>query len=130
MFKSRNTQVIESACYFAGSELNVTDEVYTKFRFRCTKCATRVKFPRYSDPEPLLTLRRGRCGEWANVFTLFCRTLGYDARYVIDHTDHVWTEVCNGHCPYINGKYAQRYSLNHCSIKVVRTRVLSVFRMK
>lgn len=73
---------------------------------KCTKCATRVKFPRYSDPEPLLTLRRGRCGEWANVFTLFCRTLGYDARFIYDRTDHIWTEVCNGHC--VNGKYMQR----------------------
>ncbi|OAD53213.1 Peptide-N(4)-(N-acetyl-beta-glucosaminyl)asparagine amidase [Eufriesea mexicana] len=75
---------------------------------KCTNCGTLVKFPRYSDPEPLLTRRRGRCGEWANVFTLFCRTLGYDARIIHDRTDHVWTEVCNGHCPYINGKYVQR----------------------
>lgn len=65
--------------------------------YKCTKCATRVKFPRYSDPEPLLILRRGRCGEWANVFTLFCRTLGYDARYVRDETDHIWTEVWSIH---------------------------------
>lgn len=60
---------------------------------KCTKCGTRVKFPRYTDPEPLLTLRRGRCGEWANTFTLLCRALGYDARFVHDETDHVWTEV-------------------------------------
>ncbi|XP_043588129.1 peptide-N(4)-(N-acetyl-beta-glucosaminyl)asparagine amidase [Bombus pyrosoma] len=64
---------------------------------RCTKCGTRVKFPRYIDPEPLLTLRRGRCGEWVNVFTLLCRTLGYDARCVHDETDHVWTEVWSIH---------------------------------
>lgn len=56
-----------------------------------------MKFPRYIDPEPLLTLRRGRCGEWVNVFMLLCRTLGYDARCVHDETDHVWTEVCNDH---------------------------------
>ncbi|XP_043518804.1 peptide-N(4)-(N-acetyl-beta-glucosaminyl)asparagine amidase [Frieseomelitta varia] len=64
---------------------------------KCTRCGTRVKFPRYTDPEPLLTLRRGRCGEWANVFTLLCRTLGYDARFIYDHTDHVWTEVWSIH---------------------------------
>ncbi|EZA49839.1 Peptide-N(4)-(N-acetyl-beta-glucosaminyl)asparagine amidase [Ooceraea biroi] len=60
---------------------------------RCEKCNIVVEFPRYSHPEPLLTLRRGRCGEWANVFTLLCRSLGYDARFVCDETDHVWTEV-------------------------------------
>ncbi|XP_034181028.2 N-glycanase Pngl [Osmia lignaria lignaria] len=60
---------------------------------KCPNCGTMVKFPRYCDPEPLLISRRGRCGEWANVFTLFCRALGYDARFVHDETDHVWTEV-------------------------------------
>jgi peptide-N4-(N-acetyl-beta-glucosaminyl)asparagine amidase len=37
--------------------------------------------------------KRGRCGEWANVFTLFATTLGFRSRYVMDYTDHVWTEV-------------------------------------
>jgi len=63
------------------------------FNLRCKKCNIVIKFPRYSHPEPLLTLRSGRCGEWANVFTLLCRSLGYDARFVCDMTDHVWTEV-------------------------------------
>ncbi|XP_076294148.1 N-glycanase Pngl [Lasioglossum baleicum] len=60
---------------------------------KCTNCEAFVKFPRYSDPEPLLTLRRGRCGEWANVFMLFCCSLGYDSRFIYDKTDHVWIEV-------------------------------------
>merc|ERR1719361_3264924 len=34
-----------------------------------------------------------RCGEFANCFTLILRSLGYDARRVLDWTDHVWCEV-------------------------------------
>ncbi|XP_014232261.1 peptide-N(4)-(N-acetyl-beta-glucosaminyl)asparagine amidase [Trichogramma pretiosum] len=60
---------------------------------RCGSCNYENKFVRYTHPEPLLYTRRGRCGEWALVFTLICRTMGFDARLVHDFTDHVWTEV-------------------------------------
>ncbi|XP_060536330.1 peptide-N(4)-(N-acetyl-beta-glucosaminyl)asparagine amidase [Cylas formicarius] len=60
---------------------------------RCQSCHTFTPFPRYTDMNILLETRRGRCGEWANTFTLLCRSLGWDARFVMDETDHVWTEV-------------------------------------
>eukprot|EP00929_Paragymnodinium_shiwhaense_P052380 TRINITY_DN26243_c0_g1_i1.p1 TRINITY_DN26243_c0_g1~~TRINITY_DN26243_c0_g1_i1.p1 ORF type:complete len:677 (+),score=184.97 TRINITY_DN26243_c0_g1_i1:223-2253(+) len=60
---------------------------------QCGDCGAQTRFPRYNDPEKLLESRTGRCGEWANCFTLMCRALGYEARHVHDWTDHVWTEI-------------------------------------
>eukprot|EP00002_Diphylleia_rotans_P020144 TRINITY_DN3904_c0_g1_i1.p1 TRINITY_DN3904_c0_g1~~TRINITY_DN3904_c0_g1_i1.p1 ORF type:complete len:1063 (+),score=179.99 TRINITY_DN3904_c0_g1_i1:77-3265(+) len=61
--------------------------------YSCPNCRSMVRFPRYNDPGKLLETREGRCGEWANCFTLCCISMGYDARWVMDWTDHVWTEV-------------------------------------
>lgn len=59
----------------------------------CHACGAQTRFPRYNDPVKLLETRKGRCGEWANAFTLCCCAAGLHARQVIDWQDHVWTEV-------------------------------------
>ncbi|KAF9102093.1 hypothetical protein BGX27_011180 [Mortierella sp. AM989] len=67
--------------------------------YKCTQsCEVTTRFPRYGGMSKILfTTRRGRCGEWANCFTVCCRALGYRARFVHDTTDHVWTEVWSEH---------------------------------
>ncbi|KAF5292300.1 hypothetical protein FQA39_LY03334 [Lamprigera yunnana] len=60
---------------------------------KCTNCQLLTPFPRYNNVYILLLTRSGRCGEWANTFTLICCALGWDARLVVDQGDHVWTEV-------------------------------------
>lgn len=59
----------------------------------CSFCKWEVRFPRYNHPKKLLETRRGRCGEWANCFTLLCRALCYEARLIVEWGDHLWTEV-------------------------------------
>ncbi|KAK4515938.1 uncharacterized protein ATC70_010898 [Mucor velutinosus] len=72
--------------------------------YHCSSCNRITRFPRYNDPGKLVETRRGRCGEWANCFTLCCRAVGSEARIVYDTTDHVWTEVYS--------EYEQRWI--HC----------------
>ncbi|CAR28909.1 ZYRO0F14762p [Zygosaccharomyces rouxii] len=60
--------------------------------YKCNACGTETRFARYNDPVKLLETRKGRCGEWANLFTLILKSFGLEARYVWNREDHVWNE--------------------------------------
>lgn len=79
--------------------------------YQCTRCAATKRFPRYNDVAKLLETRVGRCGEWAQAFTLIVRAAGLRARVVHDWTDHVWTEI---YCPDASGTHGTWVHADSC----------------
>ena len=62
--------------------------------YYCPQCKENTTtFPRYNKAKKLLETKEGRCGEYSNLFGLFCRSAGFETRLVLDLSDHLWTEV-------------------------------------
>eukprot|EP00980_Cylindrotheca_fusiformis_P000480 scaffold119_cov131-Cylindrotheca_fusiformis.AAC.10 len=65
--------------------------------YYCPQCdANTTTFPRYNKAKKLLETKKGRCGEYSNLFGLFCRSAGLETRLVLDLSDHLWNEVWLG----------------------------------
>ena len=120
-FRANTVEV--AACSKCGHQTRFPRKVLRYHEFwvlTCGPCSRSLVLAGYNDPAKLLQTRTGRCGEWANCFTLVCRSLGhsdridafrigfegqlfpeqfgrpargYEARHVHDWTDHVWTEI-------------------------------------
>ena len=60
----------------------------------CGACGSLTRFSRYNHVGRILRNRKGRCGEYAQVWLRLVRALGWRARFVVDWTDHLWSRCC------------------------------------
>lgn len=79
--------------YIYPSENEIEGKASRTELYRCHKCHSFTRFPRYNSARYVLENRRGRCGEYSMLLYRFLRTLGHDCRWVVDWADHVWAEI-------------------------------------
>lgn len=92
-FKSPDCEKCNSELKSDGTRSNAEGLRVEIYKCNNPECDYTFDFIRHNDPAILLRTRQGRCGEWANCFNLILRAMDYDARIVLDTTDHVWNEV-------------------------------------
>ncbi|ODV96544.1 hypothetical protein PACTADRAFT_48380 [Pachysolen tannophilus NRRL Y-2460] len=83
-------QLIRHVAPSNANELNGKTSVVEIYK--CLKCSSEIRFPRYNNVATLLDTRKGRCGEWNNCFLIFLNALNIKSRYLWNQEDHVWCE--------------------------------------
>lgn len=61
--------------------------------YQCHVCHEYNRFPRFNSIRHIVTRGQGRCGEYSILLFRILRVLGHQVRWVVDWSDHVWTEV-------------------------------------
>uniref|UniRef100_A0A7S4U6J7 Transglutaminase-like domain-containing protein n=1 Tax=Guillardia theta TaxID=55529 RepID=A0A7S4U6J7_GUITH len=59
----------------------------------CPSCSRYSRFVRYNTVNKVIETKKGRCGEYSMFMYHVMQSLGYETRWVVDWTDHVWVEV-------------------------------------
>lgn len=88
------------ACQEQDDEVQ-DDCVYAELRFcsDCNKTSTFFEYSRFHGPMALFDTKKsrnavmGQCEEFSRAGHALLASLGYETRYVLDFTDHVWIEV-------------------------------------
>ncbi|CAD7936148.1 unnamed protein product [Amoebophrya sp. A120] len=95
--KPKSIHVENGVCSgVGGCRSNEAEAIFASHNtelYRCDTTGKEQRFPRYNNVFKLLQTRLGRCGEWANCFAAMLRAVGFETRYIVDFTDHVWNEV-------------------------------------
>lgn len=92
-FKAPNCEQCDQELKYDDRSFNQEGNLVETYKCPNAYCGYFFDFIRHNDPAILLLTKTGRCGEWANCFMLILTALDYDARLVLDTTDHVWNEV-------------------------------------
>jgi hypothetical protein len=61
--------------------------------YLCKECNSLTRFPRYNSASWIIQHGRGRCGEYSMLLYRMLRALGYEARWIVDWSDHVFCEA-------------------------------------
>jgi Transglutaminase-like superfamily len=61
--------------------------------YQCHKCQSFTRFPRFNKAQAILDKHRGRCGEYSMLLYRMLSSMGHQARWIVDWSDHVWTEI-------------------------------------